>query len=536
MNRPDIVLYNARIHTMEPDAPVATAVAIAGDRVAALAGDQQGSATLRETLAPGGQAIDLVGRTVIPGMIDAHVHFIQYSLRLDEVDIYELPSLEQTLERVTAYAATVPPGRWIRGGGWNHNLWAGSTFPTRHDLDGAAPQHPVALSSKDGHSLWINTRAMQVAGLDADTPEVPGGSIFRDAAGVPTGILQEKAMALVYNHVERPSHAETVDACRRGLAQAHRVGLTGIHDCEGAAALRVFQELGQAGELTLRVLAHIPAEVLDAAVELGLRDGLGSKWLRLAGVKAFADGSLGSRSAWMLDPFEGEPRNYGIPTMTPGALRNLVRQANHAGLSVAVHAIGDAANRAVLDAIEASRDAAPTLLRNRIEHVQLLHPDDLPRLAALNVIASGQPIHATADIDLVERHWGARGATSYAWRSLLRTGAVLAFGSDAPVESISPLAGIHAAVTRRRADGYPNPEGWHPEQALSVEQAVRAYTMGAAYASGEEQLKGSLRPGKLADMVVLDRDIFQIDPMDILHTQVLATMVGGQFVYQGEKP
>jgi predicted amidohydrolase YtcJ len=534
MNRPDIVLYNARVHTMEPDAPTACAVAIAGERIVALARDEQDSRVLREALAPGGRAIDLGGHAVVPGMIDAHLHFIEYSLRLVGVDIYELPSLEETLERIAAYAAAVPPGKWIRGGGWNHNLWAGSALPTRYDLDRAAPRHPVALSSKDGHSLWVNTRAMQLASLDADTPDVAGGSIRRDVQGIPTGILQEKAMGLVYDHVERPSHDEMVDACRRGLTQAHRAGLTGIHDCEGAAALRVFQELAQAGELTLRVLAHIPAESLDAAIELGVRDGLGNEWLRLAGIKAFADGSLGSRSAWMLEPFEGEPGNYGIPTITPDALCDLVHRANQAGLSVAVHAIGDAANRAVLDAVQASREAARTPLRNRIEHVQLLHPDDVPRLAALGVIASGQPIHATADIDLVERHWGARGMTSYAWHSLLEAGTALAFGSDAPVESISPLAGIHAAVTRRRADGYPGPAGWHPEQGLSVEQALCAYTTGAAYASGEEQLKGSLRPGKLADLVVLDRDIFQVEPMDILQTKVLATMVGGRFVYQGE--
>jgi predicted amidohydrolase YtcJ len=534
MIRPDIVLYNARVYTIEPGAPMASALAITRDRVVALASVEQDSRALREALVPGGHAIDLGGRVVIPGMIDAHLHFVEYSLRLSRVDIYELSSLDQTLERIGAYAATVPPGRWIRGGGWNHNLWAGSTFPTRQDLDRVAPRHPVALSSKDGHSLWINTRAMQLAGLDASTPDVPGGHIYRGAAGVPTGILQENAMSLVYDHVERPSHAEMLDACRRGIAQAHRVGLTGIHDCEGAAALRVFQQLAQAGELTLRVLAHIPADSLHAAIELGLHDGLGNERLRLAGVKAFADGSLGSHSAWMLEPYEGDPGNYGIPTTSEGTLRELVHKANRAGLSVAVHAIGDAANRAVLDAIEACRDAHAAPLRNRIEHVQLLHPDDLPRLAALDIIASGQPIHATADIDLVERHWGARGATSYAWRSLLEAGTALAFGSDAPVENISPLAGIHAAVTRRRADGYPGPEGWYPEQALTVEQAVRAYTMGAAYASGEEQLKGSLRPGKLADLVVLDRDIFQIEPMEILHTKVLATMVGGQFVYQRE--
>jgi predicted amidohydrolase YtcJ len=534
MNRPDTVLYNARIYTMEPHPPLASAVGISGDRIVALAGDGPGSDALRERLAPGGRELDLHGHTVVPGLIDAHLHFVEYALRLDRVDIYELPSLEETLGRISAYAATLPPGRWVRGGGWNGNLWPGIAFPTRHDLDRAAPQHPVALSSKDGHSLWINTRAMQLAGLGADTPEVPGGNIWRDAEGMPTGILQEKAMGLVYSLAECPSHAETLDACRRGLARAHRVGLTGIHDCEGAAALRVFQELEQAGELTLRVLAHIPADSLQAAIELGVRDGLGSEWVRLAGVKAFADGSLGSRSAWMLEPFEGDPANCGIPTTTVEALRDLVSNANRAGLSVAVHAIGDAANRAVLDAIEDTRQVALASVRNRIEHVQLLHPDDVPRLAALDVIASGQPIHATADIDLAERHWGARGATSYAWRSLLEAGTVLAFGSDAPVENISPLAGIHAAVTRRRANGYPGPQGWHREQSLTVGQALHAYTMGAAYASGEEQLKGSLRPGKLADLVVLDRDLFQIDPMDILRAQVLATMVGGRFVYQSE--
>jgi len=549
MNRPDTVLYNGAIHTMEDEVPLASAVALSGDRIAALANDALGGDRLRGALAPGGRAVDLRGRTVMPGMIDAHLHFVEYSLRLQQVDIYELPSLEQTLDRVAAHAAMLGPGRWIRGGGWNCNLWGEGAFPSRHDLDRVTPDHPAALSSKDGHSLWVNTRAMQLAGLSAQTQDVPGGSMCRDAEGIPTGILQENAMGLVYDVVERPSHAEMVNACRRGLDQAHRAGLTGIHDCEGAAALRVFQELAQNDELTLRVLAHIPAKSLHAAIELGVRDGLGNEWVRLAGIKAFVDGSLGSRSAWMLEPYEGCPGNCGIPTTTKEALGELVRGANAAGLSAAVHAIGDAANRAALDAIamagsaiaaargaanRAGRDASSRPLRNRIEHVQLLHPDDIPRLAALGVIASGQPIHATADIDLVERYWGARGATSYAWRSLLEAGTVLAFGSDAPVESISPLAGIHAAVTRRRADGYPGPQGWHPEQSLTVRQAVRAYTMGPAYASGEERLKGSLRAGKLADLVVLDRDIFGIDPMEILQAQVVATMVGGQFVYQSE--
>jgi predicted amidohydrolase YtcJ len=542
MNRPDTVLYNGTIHTMEAQTPLASAIAFSGDRIAALASDAVGGDRLQGALAPDGRAIDLRGRTVIPGLIDAHLHFVQYSLRLEQVDIYELPSLGQTLDRVAAHVATLRPGQWVGGGGWNCNLWGEGAFPTRHDLDRVTPDHPAALSSKDGHSLWVNTRAMQLAGLSAQTLDVPGGGIYRDAEGIPTGILQENAMGLVYDVIERPSHAEMLDACRHGLGRAHRAGLTGIHDCEGAAALRVFQELAQDGELTLRVLAHIPTESLDAAIELGVRDGLGNEWLRLAGIKAFVDGSLGSRSAWMLEPYEGCPGNCGIPTTTEQALGELLRKANGAGLSVAVHAIGDAANRAVLDAVAMCATATASAcgavappVRNRIEHVQRLHPDDVPRLAALSVIASGQPIHATADIDLVERYWGARGATSYAWRSLLEEGTVLAFGSDAPVESISPLVGIHAAVTRRRANGYPGPKGWHPEQSLTVGQAVRAYTMGAAYASGEERLKGSLRAGKLADLAVLDRDIFSIDPMEILQAQVVATVVGGRFVYQSEQ-
>jgi predicted amidohydrolase YtcJ len=532
MAQVDLVLSNGCIYTMDPRMPTAKAIAVAGDRIVAL-GDGD---TLRDALGAGGQAIELGGRTVVPGMIDAHLHFLSYSLRLDLVQIHELPSLEETLQQVAERALVSEPGTWIRGGGWNCNLWGDGAFPTRHDLDRVVPDHPVALSSKDGHSLWANTRALELAGVNADTPDVAGGSIFRDAAGEPTGILQENAIGLVRQAIPEPTRDEMLDACKRGLARANRVGLTGVHDCEGADALSVFQELARRHELTLRVLAHIPEGTIDEAIKVGLCDGFGDEWVRIAGIKAFSDGALGSRSAWMIEPYEDDPTNWGIPTTTPEALRALVRKANSAGLSVAIHAIGDAANRAVLDAIESARDGTPARLRNRIEHVQLLHPDDIPRLAQLGVVASMQPVHATSDMDIVERHWGSRGTTSYAWRSLLDTGAALAFGSDAPVEDISPLVGIHAAVTRRRGNGDPGPEGWYPEQRLTVHEAVYAYTMGAAYASGEEQLKGSLTPGKLADLAILDQDILEIDPMDILHTKVHATMVGGKFVYRSDEP
>jgi predicted amidohydrolase YtcJ len=528
----DLILHNTTIHTMDDRRPVASALAIAGGRIMAVGQEDE----LRPLLRAGGQVLDLRRRAVLPGLIDSHLHFVSYSLRQTQVDLQEIPTLEGALRRVAQRAATAEPGTWIRGGGWNCNLWGDGSFPHRRDLDRVAPDHPVALSSKDGHSIWVNQKALKLAGVTRSTPDPPGGHIQRDASGQPTGILLENAERLVYDIVPQPTLAEIVAACREGFGRAQRVGLTGIHDCEGQQALAAFQELHRRGELGLRTLMHIPEGNLDAAVALGLRDGIGDEWLRIAGIKAFADGALGSRSAWMLAPYEDDDANLGIPTTTPEALVDLVQRANGAGLSVAIHAIGDAANRAVLDAIAEARRTVPpptaSPLRNRVEHVQLLHPDDLPRLAELDIVASMQPIHATGDIVIAERHWGARAATGYAWRSLLDAGTRLAFGSDAPVEDISPLLGIHAAVTRRRADGYPGPDGWYPGQRLSVAEAVYAYTMGAAYASGEEVIKGSLTPGKLADLVILDRDIFEVDPSEILETEVLATMVGGEFVYQ----
>lgn len=525
----DTVLYNGTIRTLDPRTPAAEAIAISGEQIVAVGTDDD----LCALLGPNAKSINLEGKTIIPGLVDAHLHFAGYSQRLDQVHIHELPK-EETLARVKERVRRSGPGQWLRGGGWNCNLWPGGVFPTRQDLDAIAPDNPVALSSKDGHSVWINTRAMQEAGIDANTADVPGGAIFRDASGMPTGILQENALSLVYDAIPRPTTDENVLAIERGMASAHRLGLTGVHDCEGAEALAAFQTLQRQGKLTMRVLMHIPRASVESAIQVGIHDGLGDPWIRFCGCKIFADGALGSRSAWMIAPYEDDPNSTGIPTITTENLNALVRQCNQAGLSVAIHAIGDGANRAVLDAIEQAQDERAAHLRNRIEHVQLLHPDDIPRLAQLGVIASMQPIHATADIDIVDQYWGTRGAGSYAWRSLLDAGTVLAFGSDAPVEDISPLVGIHAAVTRRRASGYPSSEGWYPEQRLTVHEALYAYTMGAAYAGGEEDIKGSLVPGKVADLVVLDRDLYQIDPMDILETQVIATMVGGKFVYQDE--
>jgi len=422
----------------------------------------------------------------------------------------------------------LPEGEWIRGHGWNHNRWGGQ-FPTRQLLDRVAPRHPVYLTAKSGHAAWVNSCALELAEVTAATADPAGGAVMRDGAGAPCGVLLEGAADLVGRHLPEPTLEEVVEAMRRGTGEAHRRGLTGVHDLDGARALRAWQVLRERGELGLRVVKSIPGSLAERAAELGLRSGLGDDWLRLGGVKLFADGALGQRTAWMEEPYEGEPDNCGMPLGSREELERAVLGAAEAGLACYVHAIGDRANREVLEilATARTREVGGPRLRHRIEHVQVLRPRDLPRLAELGVVASMQPVHATSDMEIADRHWGPRVRGAYAFRSLLNRGTALAFGSDAPVESIDPLLGIHAAVTRRRVDGSPGQEGWQPQERLTVEEAVRAYTVGAAYAAGAEDHLGTLSPGKLADVTVLDRDIFAGPPMEIARAAVCATFVNG---------
>jgi len=527
----DRVLYNGRIYSMDPSFPQAQAIALRGPRILALGSDE----AIRPLLRPSGSGIDLRGRAVLPGFTDSHIHFVMFSLSLQRVNLAAAKTKSEALEQVRARAQDTPSGGWILGGGWDRNVWEDSTFPTRHDLDAVAPRHPVALTSKDVHTTWLNTLALQQAGITPETPDPPGGEVLRDGNGDPMGILREQAQHLLDDVITRPSAAARRAAVREGFRYAHQMGVTGFHDCEDEQAFITFQELSEADELTCRVLMHLAPDNLEAAIRIGLRSGFGNDRLRIGGLKVFVDGALGSRSAYMLEPYTGEPGNYGIVVTDRTALEDLVCRASAAGISAAIHAIGDAANRQALDALQAVRSRTPDRrLRHRIEHAQLLSLADIPRFAELGVIASMQPQHATADIELVEQYWaGERIAGAYAWRKLLKSGARLAFGSDAPVEALNPLLGIHAAVTRRRPDGYPRPRGWRSEECLTVDEAVRGFTIEAAYASGEESLKGSLAPGKLADLVILSRDIFAIPPTDIAETQVEATMFDGRFVFGG---
>jgi predicted amidohydrolase YtcJ len=534
----DLILFNGCVYTMDADHPRAQAVAIAGNRILTAGQD----AEIRPLLRRGGQAVDLRGRTVIPGLIDAHVHFGWHSIAIHQgrVDLDNLPSKAEAVARIAQAARRTPPGAWIQGGGWNKNVWSDPSFPTAADLDAVTPNHPVALEDKSHHATWVNSRALELAGITAATRDPPGGECLRDESGQPTGMLLETAADLVHDAIPEPDLDAFVSALRKGIAQAHRLGLAGVQDPGHPQVLAALQVLRALGELDVRALVHIPTDGLEPAVKLGLRSGLGDEYLRVGGVKIFADGALGPQTGYMLAPYAGTTDNFGIPTHSADELQNLVYRARRAGLSVTVHAIGDAANRTVLDAIQKAHSpgngaSLRPALPDRIEHAQLLHPDDLPRLAQLGVVASMQPIHATSDMEMAERHWGHRCNLAYAWRSVLDSGAALAFGSDCPVETLDPLPGIHAAVTRCRADGSPGPEGWIPDQRLSVTEAVYAYTLGAAYASGEAHLKGSLQPGKLADLVVLSQDIFQITPTEILDTRANMTVFDGRIVYQSEQ-
>jgi len=476
--------------------------------------------------------VDLRGATLLPGFVDCHTHIGSFGLRLSLVDLDGVTSLEEACEMVRRAAQALPRGRWVRGGGFNKNLWPGRCFPTRSDLDRVAPDNPVALSSKDGHTLWLNSEGLRLAGVNRDTADPPGGEIERNASGEPTGILKETATELGYKVVDQPSPEEYAGCLERAAAEAAARGLVGVHDMEGRESFKALQALRAAGRLGLRVWIYLPEEFLGHLEAVGLQCGFGDPYLRVAGVKAFLDGALGSQTADMLAPYEGSG-GRGLATMTAEAFSALVGRAAAARLPVAVHAIGDRANRKAIDAFEEHLEVSRAGgLRHRIEHVQLLDPADVPRLGRLGLVASMQPTHAPSDRDMAEAYWGARCATGYAWRSVAAGGAVLAFGSDVPVENLDPLRGIYAAVTRRNpAD--PDRAPWYPEEAVSPLEAVRAYTAGAAWAVGAERERGTLEPGKAADLVVLADDILSPggDPGVILRTRVEATVVGGRLVH-----
>ncbi|MEQ8677555.1 MAG: amidohydrolase [Aggregatilineales bacterium] len=529
------ILYNGHITTLNPPQKRVTALGITHGRIVVAGDDDEvlsyaTAGTIKE---------DLQGHHVIPGLTDAHLHWEWTARALNEVDVFEVPSKEIALERVAERASQLPAGQWVTGQGWSQAFWQDSRFPTAADLDSVAPNHPVVLLAKSGHAIWVNSLAVQIAGLTAATSDPDGGTIGRDEQGGLTGILFETAMGLVRRHIPEISLEQTVENMQSAQKLALASGLTGFHDFDGPSCLRALQVLRERNELSLRVVKNINKEWIEHAHALGLRRGFGDDWIRIGGLKIFSDGALGPRTALMVDTYENEPNNYGVRVTDKEEMYELVSKASAAGLPSTIHAIGDLANREVLDVYEAvrkeeaARGELPSTRRHRIEHVQVLHPDDVSRFSELDIIASMQPIHATSDYDMSDKHWGERSLYAYNPRIQLDQGVHVAFGSDSPVDPFAPLNGIFAAVTRRRPDGTPAKEGWYPDARLSVEEAVRGFTTGAAYAAGMEDRLGQLAPGFLADLVLLDRDLFSISTDEILDVEVIGTMVDGKWRFGG---
>jgi predicted amidohydrolase YtcJ len=532
-------LYNARIYTLDEAKPFVSALAIDQGRILMCSDDD----SIRAEFASRMTGVDLGGKVVIPGLTDAHIHLEYYALGLQKVDC-ETSTREECLQRVAARARQTPDGEWILGHGWNQNDWAGG-FGMASDLDAVAPHNPVYLTAKSLHAGWANSAALRLAKINSTTPDPPDGRLGRDIRGEPDGILFESAMDLMAQAIPEPTWQQSEQAIQAALPQLWRMGLTSVHDFDRKRCFMALQSLRQRGELRLRVLKSIPLEDLEHALEVGLRSGFGDDWLRIGGVKLFADGALGPHTAAMFEPYEEDASNKGMLFLDSEQIYEYGRQAVEGGLSLAIHAIGDRANHEVLNAFERLRTYEAQVkqaegrfdepqLRHRIEHVQALHPRDVGRLAELGVIASMQPIHALSDMDMADRFWGARARLAYAWKSQLHNGANLIFGSDAPVDSPNPFWGLYAAVTRRRFDGSPGPQGWHPEQRLSLAQAIHAYTTGAAYAAGCEDRLGKLAPGYLADLLVLDDDPFTCQADLLRSIQPRATMVSGEWVFQRE--
>lgn len=529
------LLKNTLIHTLNSAQPQADALLVGpgspGYRQILAVGE---SAKLEAEYGHLAEIEDLGGKIILPGLTDAHIHLRHFANYLKSVDLFGTGKAAG-LSKITAAAQDTPQGEWITAYGWSQDLWGGEIVPLA-ELDAVSPDHPVLLMGVSLHVIWANSAAMKAAGIDTSTPAPPKGVIKLNAEGQLTGLFYEDAMQL-FNHVlPDPTSEDTLRLFERAQLELWKMGITGVHDFDRIPSFIALQTLHSQGRLKLRVLKNLPVESLDTFIESGLRSGFGDDLLRIGSIKAFADGALGARTAALLEPYNDDPSNLGLLLLDAEDLAEFGQKAVANGFGLTVHAIGDAANHQMLNGFEQIRayEQAHGLprRRHRIEHVQLLHPQDLDRLTALDLIASMQPIHATSDINMADLGWGERSWYAYAWRTLLDRNTRLAFGSDAPVASPNPFEGLFAAVTRRRPDGYPGPDGWYPGERISLREALKAYTHGAAYTAGMEDRLGMLAPGFLADLIVLEQDPFQVPPDELRQLKPAATMVGGEWVFR----
>jgi predicted amidohydrolase YtcJ len=530
----DLIISNAKIWTGDKARPTAEAVAILGERIVAVGSNAEVEAWHGAKT----KSVDAHGKLLLPGFNDSHVHFAAGGQQLDAVQLNDAGSAQEFVRRIGERAKKTPRGEWIRNGDWDETKWSPAELPTKEMIDPVTGDTPVFVSRYDGHMSLANSAAIKLAGVTAATPDPPGGQIVRDAKGNPTGAFKDAAESLVDKVIPPPNHEQRVRAIKRALAHAASLGVSSVqHMSADYADIAVYAELLDGGELTTRIYAA--PLITDGAADqakIGVRHAFGSSYLRIGAVKGFADGSLGSRTAYFFEPFSDQPNNRGLLAgdMHPlSAMRERMMTADAAGIQLCTHAIGDAAISTILDlyadVIKAHGEADR---RMRIEHAQHMASKDFDRFAQLHVIASMQPYHAIDDGRWAEARIGHdRAGRTYAFRTFLNHGVRLAFGTDWDVAPLNPMLGVYAAVTRATLDGK-NPNGWFPEQKLSVAEAVEAYTMGSAYAEFQEKEKGSITPGKLADMVVLSDDIFSMDPVKIRDVKVLTTIVGGRIVWQ----
>ena len=529
---PDLIVVNARIYTVDNARPMASALAVREGRITFVGSDSEARmmATSRT------RVLDAKGRTVIPGMVDAHAHLSGLAASLRIALLAGSKTYDEVIRRVVERARTTRKGEWVQGRGWDQNLWPEKDFPTHEALSRAVPDNPVVLGRIDGHALLANALAMRIAGVTAATKDPAGGRIIRLPNGDPSGVFIDNAQSLVRRAVPSMSDATLREATLTAIAEVNKWGMTGLHDAgEPRNVIDVFESMARDNRYNIRNYVMVSDNAADIAYytrrgpENGMYDG--HIWIRA--LKTYADGALGSRGAALLAPYSDDPGNVGLLVSTPAHLESVAEIGLRTGFQVNTHAIGDRGNRVALDAFEAALRKVPTAdHRFRIEHAQVISPDDIPRFARLGVIPSMQASHQTSDMRWAERRVGPqRIKGAYAWRSLLNTGVVIPNGSDFPVEEVNPLISFHSAITRQDASGWPE-GGWYPDQVMTRDEALKAMTIWPAYAAFQEKELGSLSPGKYADFVVLDRDIMTVPATEILQTQVLSTYIGGKSVYE----
>lgn len=532
----ELVIVHGHVWTVDPENPRAEAVAVRDGRIVAVGSERE----IAKWIGPATKTIDAQGKSVLPGFIDAHVHFSSGGGEISGVHLRDANTPQEFARRIGEQAKKLGKGEWLLGGTWDHELWGGTPLPSHDWIDSLTPDTPVLVSRYDGHMAVANALALCLAGITRETKDPPGGTIVRDKGENPTGLLKDAAMTLIYRVIPPPSEEQLLRMIHAAMDEARRFGVTGIQDISSTEDVRAYQTLAARGELTLRIYSITPLPQWQAPATAGIRAGFGNDWIHLGALKGFADGSLGSTTALFEKPYDDAPETSGLPNemMLPeGNMLKMALGADKAGLQLAVHAIGDKANRIMLDiyAEVAKQNGARGNRRWRIEHAQHLRPEDFARFGQLAVIASVQPYHAIDDGRWAEKRIGhERAKTTYAFRTFLSHGVRLAFGSDWTVAPLDPMLGLYAAVTRATLDGK-NPGGWFPEQKLTLEEALQAYTMGSAFAEFREKEKGSLTPGKLADVVVLDSDLFAMAPEKIKDAAVRYTIVGGKVVYQARE-